>query len=287
MNCFKCFVLWEVYIVTRSFNWQLAGAIAATIVLTACGETLNAVKIEESIQQSITQQGGTSLKSVICPQNIKPAEGQVFECVGVLDSGSGFAIPVTQQDSQGGVQWDVPSVKGLLNMDKIQSAVQDGLKKEVGQVSIDCGSGVYKAAKPGEVFECKLVKRDGKSADPKSSGNQEAAKPDAKSDVKLEAKPGMGVPIAVANPSGKIQVTIEPSGDISWQRIIEVQVAQASPASSPSSTASPTPSPSQALDKATPKESPGVSNAPATPTETAGKSAEESLNESGTDNIED
>jgi Domain of unknown function (DUF4333) len=265
----------------------LAWAIGGTIVLTACGETLNAVKIEESIQESITQQGGTSLKSVICPQNIRPAEGQVFECVGVLDSGSGFAIPVTQQDSQGGVRWDVPSVKGLLNMDKIQAAVQDGLKKEVGQVSIDCGTGIYKAAKPGEVFECKLAKRDGNSADPTSSGDQEEVKPDAKSDVKLEAKPGASSPIAQANPSGKIQVTIEPSGDISWQRIVEVQVAQASLASSPSPTASPTPNPAQTPDKATPKGSPAESATPTTPTETAGKSAEESLSESGTDNIED
>ncbi|MGV0023908.1 DUF4333 domain-containing protein [Phormidesmis priestleyi] len=257
--------------------------VGCAIALTACGKSLDATQIEGSIQESIVKQGGTSLKSVICPRNIKPADGEVFECVGVLDSDSGFAIPVTQQDGQGKVQWEVPSVKGLLNMAKIQTAVQEGLQKEVGQVTVDCGSGVYKAAKPGEIFECKLVKRNSK---PESDVSVTDVKPEEKSDVKLEKD---GKAIAKANPSDKIQVTIEPSGDVSWQRIIEAPISSSDPQGvAPSVASSLSPSPAQTAsakpdEKAEPSaiEQPSKTNSPALP---AGKSAEEFLNQPGAAN---
>jgi hypothetical protein len=242
------------------------------IALTACGKLLDTTEIESSIQESIVKQGGTSLKSVICPQNIKPAEGQVFECVGVLESNSGFAIPVTQQDGQGKVQWEVPSVKGLLNMAKIQTAVQEGLQKEVGQVTIDCGSGTYKAAKLGEIFECKLVKRSSK---PESNTSATDVKLEEKSEEKTEKDEKV---IAKVNLSDKIQVTIEPSGDVSWQRIIEVPTA---PSVASSTLPSLLPSSTQtAPTKPDEKPEPLISS-PAPP---AGKSAEEFLNQPGAAN---
>ncbi len=251
----------------------LLGVVGCTIALTGCGKSLDAAQIEGSIQESIVKQGGTSLKSVICPQNIKPAEGQAFECIGVLESNSGFAIPVTQQDGQGKVQWEVPSVKGLLNMAKIQTAVQEGLQKEVGQVTVDCGSGVYKAAKPGEIFECKLVKRDSKPQDKASATD---VKPEEKSEEKPIRSEKDGKVIAKANPSDKIQVTIEPSGDVSWQRIIEVSVAPSVASAALSSSPAPT---SDA--KADPSAASSSSSSPAPP---AGKSAEEFLNQPGAAN---
>jgi Domain of unknown function (DUF4333) len=263
-------------IATRFSTGRLFGVVGCAIALTACGKSLDATQIESSIQDSVVKQGGTSLKSVICPRNIKSAEGQAFECVGVLDSNSGFAIPVIQQDGQGKVQWDVPSVKGLLNMAKIQTAVQEGLQKEVGAVTVDCGSGIYKAAKPGEIFECKLVKRNVKL---------EAPVTDLKPEVKLEVKPDAkleknGKVIAKANPSDKIQVTIEPSGDVSWQRIVEVAIAP-STASSPLP-ASPTPTASTQPDsKVEPSATEPPTSSPALP---AGKSAEDFLNQPGAAN---
>ncbi|KAM3114109.1 DUF4333 domain-containing protein [Phormidesmis sp. 146-33] len=249
------------------------GVVGCAIALTGCGKSLDAAQMEASIQESIVKQGGTSLTSVICPKDIKPAEGQVFECVGILDSNSGFAIPVTQQDGQGKVQWEVPSVKGLLNMAKIQTAVQEGLQKEVGQVTVDCGSGVYKAAKPGEIFECKLIKRDGKSSEKASTVD---VKSEEKSDSKPEEKPAQsekdGKVIAKANPTDKIQVTIEPSGDVSWQRIIEVPIAPSVASAVPSSPAQPD------ATKPDAKTEPSTTSSPALP---AGKSAEEFLNQPG------
>lgn len=239
--------------------------IGCTIALVSCGKTLDATKVETSIRDSIVLQGGTSLKSVICPTNVKPAEGQVFECVGVLDSESGFAIPVRQQDNQGNVQWAVPSVKGLLNMPEIQTAVQNGLQKEVGAVAVDCGSGLYKPAKPGEIFECKLLKRTSPSESKKTTADT------ASSQKLVSAADGKAASVAIKgssapNQSDTVQVTIEPSGDVNWQRIIRVQVAQAATPSEPAASANPKP------DAKPP------ANSPAPP---AGKSAEDFLNQPG------
>jgi len=172
--------------------------------LVGCGKTLDTAKIEDTIKSGITKQGGTSIKSVICPANVKPAAGANFECTGILDSGAGFSIAVKQQDDQGNIFWEAPSVKGLLNMAQLQTELEQGLNKEIGRASINCGSAnAYRSVKPGEMFECQLLKRD------------DAAKP-APFESLTSSTP------QAAKPNDVIQVTIQPSGDINWQRIIKV-----------------------------------------------------------------
>ncbi|MCY7273180.1 MAG: DUF4333 domain-containing protein, partial [Phormidesmis sp. CAN_BIN44] len=181
--------------------------LVCTLTLTSCEKPLDTAKIQDSIRDSVIKQGGTSLKSVICPTDIKPMAGQTFECTGVLDSGSGVAIAVTQQDAQGTVQWEVPSVKGLLNMSSLQTTFQAGLQKKGGQVSVDCGSNSYKPAKPGEVFDCKVLRR-ASQPDAKASQSTSSSQPDS------------------------IQVKVDLSGNVSWQPIIQVAqspVVSASP----------------------------------------------------------
>ncbi len=231
------------------------------MMLTSCGKTLDTAKIEDSIRDSVIKQGGTSLKSVICPTDVKPMAGQTFECTGVLDSGTGVAIAVIQQDAQGNVQWEVPSVKGLLNMSKLQTTFQEGLQKKEGQVSVDCGSNSFRPAKPGEVFDCKVLKRTNK--------------PDAKA-----IQPGL------PSQPDIIQVKVDLSGDVSWQPII--QVAQSPVGAS---------SPKTASDKIGSNPAVSVQPQPETasspppdaqsPAPRAGKSAEEFLNQPGAaDNFE-
>jgi hypothetical protein len=78
---------------------------------------------------------------------------------------------------------------------QIQTAIKAGLQPEVGEVSLDCGGDqAYRAAKPGESFECQL-KKNQPSATPKDAG-------------KTPTQPE------------KVVVTIMPSGDISWQRTL-------------------------------------------------------------------
>ena len=226
-----------------------------TLALASCGKTLDTTKIEDTIRDSVINQGGTSLKSVICPNDVKPMPGQGFECVGVLESGAGVAIAVTQQDDQGKVLWDVPSVKGLLNMAKLQALFQEGLQKEGGQVRVDCGSNPYRPAKPGEVFDCKVLKQDSKLAGTKPTS--------------LTAKPSQ---------PDTIQVKVDLSGDVSWQPLIPVQVAQSPTSTSSSKTASAQTASAQP-EKAGSPASPVPETRPAAPP--AEKSAEDFLNQPG------
>ncbi|MBW4525725.1 MAG: DUF4333 domain-containing protein [Phormidium tanganyikae FI6-MK23] len=231
------------------------------VALAGCDKTLDTAKIGDTIKSDITKQGGTSIKSVICPDNIKPEAGKEFECTGILDSGAGFVISVRQQDLQGNIFWEASSVKGLLNMSQLQTEFEQGLKKEIGQASIDCGKAeAYRSVKPGETFECQLLKRNvAKPAD----------KPKAKSQTAGDStKP--------AQPNDTIQVTIQPSGDINWQRIIKVADAKLL---TPTPTVAATQKPMEFTTPETPK--PEASDSGQASTPPAAKSPEDFLNQPG------
>lgn len=225
------------------------------VFLSSCQKALDEAKIEDTIKSSITKQGGTSLKSVICPNNIKPKEATSFECTGVLEGNIGFPISVKQQDNQGNVVWDLASVKGLLNMVQLQTEFEQGLKKEIGRVSIDCGGAIlYRPVKPGESFECKLLKRD---------------QPGEKS-VKQSDKD---------TPRETLQVTIQPSGDINWQRIIRVSDPNAATIATNPTPKLSTPETTQPESK--PSETPKFETSERSPTPPAAKSPEDFLNQPG------
>lgn len=241
---------------------KLVLAALGLIALTSCGKTLDYAKIEAQIKEGITKEGGSSLKNVICPTDIKPEVGRTFECVGVLDSDSGFAIAVKQQDDQGSVIWDIASVKGLLNVAKLQDEFAQSLKKEVGSARVDCSSGVYRAAKPGETFECKLLKREEKEPI-KVIGNAADAKPsESNSKPSEQAKP---------TENDFIQVTIQPTGDINWQRIIKV----------PASQVATLPTKDEDQKNITQQKTTKASIEPSSPRAPAAKSADDFLNQPG------
>lgn len=192
--------------------WLGAGA----IVLTGCSG--NSQKISEQIQQDIISNGGTSLKTVICPGGIKPEVGKSFDCVGKMDNGYTFTIAVQPQDDKGQMTWDVPHAKGLLNIPKLESVMQENLASEVGtKPAVRCG-GIYKAVKPGEGFECQLTYKKLKPA----------PKP-----VKLVKGKSVQAqkPIEVTQ-SETINVTTDDSGNVSWQRILPKIAAKPQPAAS-------------------------------------------------------
>ncbi|WP_421656102.1 DUF4333 domain-containing protein [Leptothermofonsia sp. ETS-13] len=185
--------------------------VASLLTLTGCGKPLDTAKIAETIQDDIIKQGGLSLKSVVCPDGVKPESGQTFECVGILDTDGGFAIPVTQQDDQGTVRWSVPSVKGLVNVSELQTKIQQELEKELGPLTINCGNNIYRAVKPGESFECKVLKR--------------GAKPIAKltektAEKSLQTNNRQTKQAAQNQQPGIILVTIDPAGGVNWQRVL-------------------------------------------------------------------
>jgi hypothetical protein len=188
----------------------------AAILLTGCAPSSKAIEsLQSKILEDVLKQGGSSLKSVVCPQD-KPNEPS-FTCTGILESGSGFDIPVKVNEDKS-YAWEIVSIKGLLNMTQLQAAIRSGLMAEFGEPTIDCGTTTaYKAAKPGEQFECQVAG----TKLPATAKKGDASKPET-----LSPQP---TPDQSAKPSatsksekttGKIMVTIASSGDISWQHVL-------------------------------------------------------------------
>jgi hypothetical protein len=226
---------------SQSIKALMVAAIAGSLFLMSCSKTLDAERVGESILSEMTKQGASNVKSVICPTDVTPVAGKEFECIGVLDSGNGVSIAVTQQDVQGNVTWKVSSVRGLLNMTALQGEVEQALKKEVGQAKVDCGLSFYRLVKPGETFECQLIKREPKaerdSATASSTSEQSAAsKPIQTTESVDNSKTTDAAKATDPKPTEFVQVTIQPSGDVNWQRIIKVpetKVATTSPTEKP------------------------------------------------------
>jgi hypothetical protein len=196
-----------------------------TVILIG-GCTPSSNKAIESLQakilEDVVSQGGSSLKSVVCPSDQQKAAS--FTCTGILESGRGFDIAVKSQEGQN-YAWEIVSISGLLNMSQIQAAIQSGLATEISAVKIDCGTTTtYKATKPGEQFECQVAGTKPAASDKASDKKADDARP-------TEAKPTDAKPTDAKSAdakstetkstkiSGKVVVTIASSGDISWQRL--------------------------------------------------------------------
>jgi hypothetical protein len=140
---------------------------------------------------------------------VKPAADQTFECLGTLDTGGTFAINVKQKDSQGTVLWDIPSVRGLVNVAKLETLLQETLTSEIRTaLRVECGDS-YRAVRPGETFDCNV---------------QSAAKPLAASTKGTIAKAVAASTFKdgatkSATPK-KIVVTMDAEGTINWQEVL-------------------------------------------------------------------
>ena len=164
--------------------------------LVACERGLDTRDIADRIQNQIINEGGISLKSVVCPKQIKPAAGGKFQCVGELDAGTKFAINVTQQDTEGDVIWDFAHTKGLLNLEKLEVDFKEALKRETGEeIKVDCRNDPgrsYRSVKPGDSFECLLAAAKDKPGKKKQPDNR----------------------------PNRLLVTIDSERNVSWQQLL-------------------------------------------------------------------
>lgn len=247
------------------------------LFLSACGQSLDTETIAQTIQDDVIKHGGVSLKSVTCPRNIKPEVDGTFECIGAIDTGYTFTIPVKQKDAQGTVTWDVPNTKGLLNVAKFETTIQEAVQGEIGsRPIIRCGDG-FKPVKPGQVFECKVMVKE---------------KPVAQTtkDTKTPGKPTQPKPAPSNAPGTKgkqpakpdaIVVAVDPDGNVSWQRVMPGGVSQLLP--KPVQTPQPPTAPTAATGDKEPAAKPAT-QAPASPTAPpppAQQSADDFLNQAG------
>jgi len=202
------------------FRWSIP-SILSLLVLSACSKTLDSEKIAQNIQQDVIKQGGISLKTVTCPNQVKPEAGSTFECVGEIDTGYTFTIPVKQQDEQGHVTWDVPNSKGLLNLAKFETSIQEAVQSEVGsRPIIGCGNG-FKPIKPGQIFECSVRVKE----KPKASQTVNGAEGGRNS----ASVPSLTVKSGKSAKPDAIVVSVGADGNVSWQRVVPGTVSDLLP----------------------------------------------------------
>ncbi len=130
----------------------------------ACSRTLDAGSIGQSISQSVEAQLALPVTGVECPPDRAAKAGDTFECTATPAAGGKLTVTVTQKDDQGNISWEVTKTEGLLDLQKAEAAVVEGLKTQAKvDAKVDC-SGRWKAIKVGESFECKAVTTEGQTA---------------------------------------------------------------------------------------------------------------------------
>ncbi len=143
----------------------LTAGIVALATLGACSRNINMADVDKSIREGIAAQLGMAVASIDCPEEQRAAKkGDIFTCTVSPDVGGQLTVTVTQNDDQGNITWSVTKTEGLLDLQKVQASVVDGLKAQAGvEATVDCG-GRWKAIRPGEMFECKATSPDGQTA---------------------------------------------------------------------------------------------------------------------------
>jgi hypothetical protein len=126
-------------------------------ILASCSGRLDIRRIEAAIQQDIEERGGIPVKTVTCPRSVAIAIGESFQCSGTLSQGGDFTVTATQQDALGNVTWEIPNSKALLNLVDLETYFQQQIATEIGSKPLVSCGGIYRANKPGDQFECRVV----------------------------------------------------------------------------------------------------------------------------------
>jgi hypothetical protein len=137
----------------------------AALAAAGCSKSLDMAALNQSISSGINQQLSLPIASVTCPAEERPLQvGDTFDCVATPQAGGKLTVTVTQKDGDGNVAWEVTKTEGLLDLDKVEAAVVAGLKAQAGvEATVDCGER-WKAATPGETFQCQAAVADGRKA---------------------------------------------------------------------------------------------------------------------------
>lgn len=233
--------------------------------LVGCERSLDLKITETKLKEDLTKQGVASLKQVTCPEALPV--GKSFTCTGFFESGIGFSIPVQHQEEGDKLNAEIPSIKGMLNMDHLMKTIREELK--MGDGEIDCSmSSTYRMVTLGNAFECSLVAKTALST-PIPAETPEKTKAD-----KLQSDLGK-LPLPAVKEPEKIEIAIAASGDVTWQRLVpagpnaklglpgdsksNLNAAPSDPNSSstdPKSTPQSTPSDPKSTDHSNPKASP-------------------------------
>jgi hypothetical protein len=204
-------------------NWSCWLAVLSLMALMGCSRSLDVKITEKTLKEELAKQGVGALKQVSCPEDMKV--GQNFTCIGIFESGIGFKIPVKHKGENDKLVWEVPTIKGMLNMNQVLNTIQTELKLDKG--AIDCGtSSTYRMATLGSSFECVItasIPTDKPSEGKAAKGNPDdgkAPKSEAKSETPSDKLPPVKDAVKPMKEPDKIEIAIAASGDVTWQRMI-------------------------------------------------------------------
>lgn len=141
------------------------GALLASVLgVAGCSRTLDMTALKQSISDGVNAQLALPIASVECPADRTITAGDTFDCTATPEAGGRLTITVTQKDDEGNIAWEVKQTEGLLDLQKAEAAVAEGLKSQAQvDAKVDCG-GRWKAIKVGETFECQVAITDGRTA---------------------------------------------------------------------------------------------------------------------------
>lgn len=109
--------------------------------------------LEGKIGSTVGPVIGVPVQRVNCPAQIEIKTGNRFDCEGTAD-GKSFVISIELTDDNGQFNW---STRQLLLMPRLEAFIQRRIKEKSGiEVTATCG-GKLRVAKPGNVFECKVL----------------------------------------------------------------------------------------------------------------------------------
>jgi Domain of unknown function (DUF4333) len=152
-----------------SAPWRRRRALGITLssvsilALTGCG-SLNDAEIEDAVKREL-EKNGADVRSVECPKDLEPKRGNKFTCTAIGTDDTRLAVPVTQQDDEGNVAFNVP----LLN----PKTLEEDLRGASEELAVAGGAAKNTAAatrcpeltapKPRESVVCSLTFSDGSS----------------------------------------------------------------------------------------------------------------------------
>ena len=127
---------------------------------TGCTRSLDMAVVDRAISDGINTQLQLPIATVSCPAGDRPVkEGDSFECIATPKIGGRLTVTVTQKPDADKVSWTVSRTEGLLDLDKVEATVKDGLKAQNVDATVNC-DGRWKAVKVTEVFQCQATSGD-------------------------------------------------------------------------------------------------------------------------------
>lgn len=144
---------------------RLILCLGLSLAVTGCTRMLDMSALNNLISTGIATQMELPIASVTCPaEGREQKAGDKFECTATPETGGLLTVTVTQTDDAGNVSWAVSKTDGLLDLQKVETAVQEGLMAQAQvEAVVECG-GRWKGIKPGEVFQCQATAGEHKAA---------------------------------------------------------------------------------------------------------------------------